>query len=146
MMENPIFLAVGSIMVALLVAARFFPTQRWLDPFRPRQLSRPSAPSRRTADSPFQSFQGDRPAGAFAPTHIETRLAERQRSFQRFSRIHAGVMIMLTGVAILFGHYVLSAMTASNPEEEPGRLMAVAFAVLFFVVGAAVIFTRGRDR
>jgi hypothetical protein len=82
----------------------------------------------------------------FEPSHIEKRLAARQRSFRRFSRIHAGVTIMVTGVVILFGHYVLAAMTASDPDEEPARLLAMSFAALFFVLGATVIVTRGRDR
>jgi hypothetical protein len=53
---------------------------------------------------------------------------------------------MLTGVVILFGHYVLSAMTATDPEAEGRLVLPMTFAAIFFVVGAVVVFTRDRDR
>lgn len=35
--------------------------------------------------------------------------------------------------------------TASDPEAEPGRPFAVTFAAIFFIVGAGLTFTRGRE-
>jgi hypothetical protein len=159
MPRNIPYILIGAIalLIALSVLARRFPHIDWLQLFR---FQRPYDPSRdRHLDTawmdPVEALkrrEARRPPLAEAREQMRGFIGElpqlpkeRKAKLRRSSNVHAGVQLILLGIALPFGYHILSMMLLFSSVGRTENIFLFIASSVCIGLGITAIVRSGKD-